>query len=550
MSVDLLLCNGRVITMNGAARAEALAIAGDRIVAIGTNAELEGLQARRTIDLAGRTVIPGINDAHAHMDREGLKRQRLSLAGAKDVPEILARIRAAVAKLLPGDWLVTMPVGDPPYFFDGPKTLAEGRMPTLAELDNVAPLNPVCIPGLFGNWGKPPGYTSLNTLAMQLNNITASTQPRVKGIEIVKDANGEPTGLIIEHNPRPTVDFDLLKAVPRFSLEERIAGLAQSLKIYNAVGTTSVYEGHGVGPQTIAAYRDLWEKDALTVRSHLVISPTWADVKEAGRMMRDSYAYARGRGLGDAWLNISGIHIALGGDPLVAELARADLPNTGWAGFVEQAVSQAEFRDYCFLLAQNDIRLNTIVADRLADILPILEEVASRYPLAAKRWVIQHIAKSRREDLARLKALGCLVTTIPVYFLWKGGHWYFDDPQGGDMVVPHRDLIDLGVPTAAATDNIPYDPFVTIWAMMVRSERTTGRVLGPRQALNGFDAQRLMTAAGAMLSFEENVKGQLRPGFYADLAVLDSDPTELSADKIRGINVDMTIVGGRIVHGG
>ncbi len=265
-------------------------------------------------------------------------------------------------------------------------------------------------------------------------------------------------------------------------------------------------------------------------------------------MMRDSLAYARGRGLGDAWLNISGVHIALGGDPAVAALARADLPSTGWAGFVEQATTLAEFRDYCFLLAENGIRLNTIVADRLHDILPILEEVAARYPLASRRWVIQHIAKSRREDLLRLKALGCLVTTIPVYFLWKGGHWYFDDPAGGDMVVPHRDLLDLGVPTAAATDNIPYDPFVTIWSMMARSERTTGRVIGARQALTAIEALQLMTSAGAMLSFEEGVKGRIRPGFYADLAVLSADPSTMSAAEIRGVEVDMTIVGGTIVH--
>jgi predicted amidohydrolase YtcJ len=253
------------------------------------------------------------------------------------------------------------------------------------------------------------------------------------------------------------------------------------------------------------------------------LSPTWADFAEATRVCRDWLAFARGRGLGDEWLNVSGVHIAWGGSRVLADIARTDLPNTGWSGFVEQANSPAEFRDYCFRLAENDLRLNVIVSDQLHEIMPILEEVAARYPLAARRWVIQHVARSRLEDLR-------------------------NDTDGGDSVVPHRDLIDLGIPTATATDNIPYDPFFTLWAMTARQERVTGREIGNRQRISNEEALRMLTVTGAHLTFEEGKKGPLRPGNFADLAVLSADPTVLTPAELLTIRAALTMVGGRIVH--
>ncbi len=548
---SIVLRGGTVLTLDGqGSRATSIAIRGDRIAAVGDNSAVASLigPATRIIELDGRTVIPGFNDAHAHMDREGLKLRRLSLAGCRSIADIVGRIANAAKSRKPGEWIVTMPVGEPPHYFDPLETLAEGRLPNRHELDRAAPANPVYIQGVFGNWGKPPGYYALNSRALELNAMTRDTRPRYTGIEIEKDASGEPTGIIVETNPRPAVEFDLLRAVPRFTLDDRVEGIVDSMRIYNAVGTTSVYEGHGVSSATLAAYRRLWEAGRLTVRTALVLSPTWADFTEAARACRDWLAFARGRGLGDEWLSVSGVHIAWGGSPVLAGIAREDLPNTGWSGFVEQANSPSEFRDYCFLLAENDLRLNVIVSDQLHEIMPILEEVASHHPLAARRWVIQHVARSRPADLQKLKALGLMVTTIPVYFLWKGGQWYLDDADGGDTVVPHRDLIDLGIPTATATDNIPYDPFFTLWAMTARQERTTQRVIGPRQRITNEEALRMLTVAGAHLTFEEDRKGVLRAGNFADLAVLSADPTAVAPQELLTVRASLTLAGGRIVH--
>jgi predicted amidohydrolase YtcJ len=284
------------------------------------------------------------------------------------------------------------------------------------------------------------------------------------------------------------------------------------------------------------------------MRVGLVVSPSWAGVAEARKAMRDWLAYARGRGVGDPWLRISGVHIAYGGDATVAALARANLPDTGWSGFVEQAHTADEFREVCFLAAEHDLRLHTIVADKLHEVVPALEAINERFPLADRRWVIEHVGRARMDDLRALKRLGLYVTTIPTYFLWKGGRAYLDESDGGDMVVPHRHMLDLGLPVAIATDNIPYDPFFTLWATVARRERTTDRVIGPRQCLDTHTALRLFTVAGAQLTFDEDWKGPIRPGFAADIAVLSADPTELHPDRLRELQCRMTIVGGRVVY--
>jgi len=426
--------------------------------------------------------------------------------------------------------------------------LAERRMPSRKELDRAAPDHPVCISAVFANWGTPPGFTSLNSRALALNNINGNTVPRCSGIDILLDDIGEPTGVIIEHNARPAADFDLLTAVPRFGYLERLEGLRRSMAIYNSVGTTSIYEGHGCAAETIAAYRELWEHGEMTIRAALVLSPAWRDVKEARSAIRDWLAFARGRGMGDPWFTITGVHIALGGDPVVAEIARASLPNTGWSGFVEQANTLKEYREYCFAAAECNLRVNTIVGDHLADVLPVLEAVNEKYPLANRRWVIQHVARTKTEELQRVKRLGLFVTTIPVYYLWKGGDGYADDPDCGEFVVPLRAMLDLGIPLSAGTDNIPYDPFFTLWCMATRQERLKDRVLGPRQRLSGKDALRLMTSEGAWLTYDENRKGTLAQGLYADMAVLSDDPCEIATEAILNLECEMTIVGGRIVH--
>ena len=549
---DMLLTGGTVLTMDpSGSAAEAVAIGRGRILAVGSAGDLAALAgpATEVIDLEGRTVIPGIIDTHAHMEREGLKTLRPSLAAARSVGDVLDVIARAARDAPPGTWIITMPVGQPPFYFGGPLTLVERRMPNRAELDRAAPDHPVCIAAVFTNWGEPPGYTALNSKALALLGIDRTTKVTADNVEIEREpGTGEPTGIIIDRNRRPSADFNLLRGITGFDFTERVVGLKRSLQAYNSVGTTSIYEGHGSSPETIAVYRELWQRGELTVRCHLCVSPTWASVEEGRKVLRDWLPHARGRGLGDSLLRVAGVFVGFGGNPKTAADSRAALPNTGWAGFVEWANRPEDFRTYARLAAELDLRLHTIVGDHLEDILSIFESIAAEIPLAGRRWVIEHVKLITPEQVARIRRLGLAVTTIPVYMIWKNGAALTRDMADLDRYVPHAALLEAGVAVSAGTDNIPYNPFVTLQTIVERKERKSGSVLGPAQRLDVLRALRLMTSEAGWISFEEDRKGTLAPGKFADLAVLSRNPLSTPPADLAQIKVLRTIVDGRVVH--
>lgn len=549
---ETILTGGTILTLDAHDTvAEAIAISSGRIHAVGSAHKLEPLSgpATRLVPLAGRTVMPGIIDTHAHMEREGLKTLRPSLAEARCVADVLAIVRAAAQRTPRGEWVITMPVGQPPYYFGGPQTLAEKRMPTREELDAAAPDNPVCIAPVFANWGEPPGYTALNSAALARLGLDAATHVTAADVELVRDpATGAPTGLIIDRNRRPRADFTLLQGITGFGFADRVEGLRRSLKVYNAVGTTTVYEGHGSSPETIAVYRELWERDALTVRSHLCISPTWGSLEEGRKAMRDHLAHVRGRGFGDDRLRLCGVFVGFAGDPVAAAASRAALPNTGWAGFVEWANSLDDFATYARLAAELDLRLNTIVGDNLEAVLKVFEAIDAVIPLAGRRWVIEHVKQMSAGQITRVKALGLVVTTIPVYMIWKNGAAQTRGMTDLETYVPHASLLAAGVPAAAGTDNIPYNPFVTLQTLVERVERKSGAVLGSSQCVGIGDALRLLTSHAAYICFEEHERGTLEVGKLADLAVLDRNPLQVPTRDLAAIDVTSTYLGGICVH--
>ena len=333
-TADTIL-TGHVMVLDRAnSTAEAVAVAGGRILFAGRRDKVMELRGPRTQvhDFGSNTLIPGFNDTHAHSDSLGLKTIRPSLQGAKSIANVLDRIRKLVAGKKPGEWVVTMPIGDPPYYWEADKSLAEGRLPNRSDLDSVSPHNPVYISSPSGYWGEPPCFMILNSLALKLNGIDRTTKPRVDGVEIIHDASGEPTGLIVERNYTRMAEPDLLPAVPRFTLDDRIEGLRRSLPMYQDKGTTSVYEGHGCAPDVVSSFRRLWESGELTLRSSLVLSPAWLGTSEAEYAMRHWLSFARGRGFGDDWLKISGVFVGYGGNPQFNDLLRKDIDDLGWGG--------------------------------------------------------------------------------------------------------------------------------------------------------------------------------------------------------------------------
>lgn len=544
---------GQVLTLDDAGtHAEGVAIAGGKVLATGTRQAMLELRGPRTEvrDFPGATLIPGFNDAHAHMDSIGTRLLRPSLEGARSIADVLAKVRALAQSTPRGQWIVTLPVGTPPYYFEAPSTLAEGRMPNRHELDSAAPDHPVYLPAPGGYWGQPPGYAAMNSLGLRLNGVTRDSVPGAPSTVIQKDAHGEPTGVFEERGFLNLLEPDLLPAVPRFSYEQRRQGIVGAMALYHRMGTTSVYEGHGSTPDVLAAYRELWEHGDLTMRMAMTVSPRWRSYEEAAIVMRDWAPLLRGRGMGDARFRVSGFFIAHGGDPCARAIQAKDMAWGGWSGMAMQVNTTEEFEAMCMLAGQNDLRVHTIVSDKLAKVAPVMERVARHFPIGQRRWVLEHISRSTPEDLATIKRLGLPATLIPAQYLWKHGTPFLSfSEQEMDYLSPAKQLFELGVPVAAGTDAVPYNPLFCMWAMTTRRERTTGRVMGPGGIASNDVALRLLTRGGAYLSFEENEKGQLVAGHHADIAVLSGDPLATQGDALRDLSCRATMVGGRWVHG-
>jgi predicted amidohydrolase YtcJ len=551
IAAEVIFDNGHILTLDGRRpRARALAVAGGRVVAVGDRADVRPWRDRRTrtIDLAGATVVPGLVDAHAHMDREGLKRIHPSLARCRSIGDIQTLVRRLAAHTPKGEWIVTMPVGAPPFYQGVPDCLAEKRWPTRADLDAAAPDHPVYVRGIWGYWNRPPVHAIANSRALARAGVTRDTVPP-KGVEIVRDAAGEPTGLFVEHNAIQVLEFTLMRSVPRFTHAERVRALRQSQRDYAARGVTAVYEGHGLAPEVLAVYRETHERGALALRAALVVSPTWDGPVEAAAALPGVAAWAGGRGIGDDRLRVSGICLHYGGDAEVAGILHRSQPYTGWAGFVESANTREAYQQQARLAARHRVRVNTLVTRCLPEVLDVWEEVDRLHPIRELRWVLVHLNAATPEQLRRIRRLGAVPTTNPISYLYRSaGDEVARLGGAAEQLLPHRSLARHRIPFGIATDNKPADPWVAFAAVVARRDMRTGVVMGERERLTRLQALTALTAGGAWLTFAERERGRLAPGWSADLAVLAHDPLTAPLEDLVGQTARLTMVGGEIVH--
>jgi predicted amidohydrolase YtcJ len=551
IAADWILDNGRVLTLDPRRPVvRALAVAGGRVVATGGRADVKPWRDRRTsvVDLRGATVVPGLVDTHAHLDREGLKSVHPSLARCRSIADIQQVVRRLAARTPQGEWIVTMPVGAPPFYQDPPATLAERRWPTRADLDAAAPGHPVYVRGIWGYWNRPPVYSIASSEALRVAGVTRDAVPP-KGVEILKDAAGEPTGVFVEHNLIQVLEFTLMRAAPRFTPARRLAALQESQRIYAARGVTAIYEGHGVAPEVLAAYRQARAAGTLRLRASLALSPTWEGAREGERALPELAAWAGGRGLGDEMLRVHGLCLHYGGDPEVARILHAGQPYTGWAGFVESANSREDYARQATLAARLGLRVNTLVTRCLPEVLEIWEKVASETPLAPLRWVLVHLAVATPDQLQRIRRLGVVATTNPISYLWRSGAAEVARAGGAaDTLLPHRSLARLRIPFGIATDNKPADPWLAFNAVVERRDMASGAALGARERLTRAQALAALTVGGARVTLAERERGRLAPGYAADLAVLEHDPLTAAAEALVGQTARLTMVGGEVVH--
>ncbi len=314
-TADILIENAKIATLDPSEKiTETIAVSGDRVLSVGSAEEtLPTVTAdTRRIDAAGRLVVPGLIDAHAHMDREGLKEIPPTLSGCGSIDDILQRIEAIAAETPKGDWIVTMPIGEPPFYHDVPNNLAEKRFPNRHDIDRVAPDHPVYIRAIWGHWRNTLPLVSIaNTKALELANIDRNTMPPAPSIQIERDLDtGDPSGVLYEFTYKPLVEKTLMACIPQFSLDDRTGGLERSMEVYNGFGTTSVFEGHGIAGEVLAAYEAVRAKGLPSVRANLMFSPAWPNINpgDVRDLLLDWGRWLGGRGMGDEYLRMAGFY--------------------------------------------------------------------------------------------------------------------------------------------------------------------------------------------------------------------------------------------------
>jgi predicted amidohydrolase YtcJ len=544
---DLIYYNGKIITMwPERPSAEAVAIEGDRFIAVGASADVlktAGPGARR-IDLHGQTVVPGLIDSHVHPIGAALSEIDGPVPVFHSIAEIQDYIRKQ-AKTLPSDRLIFVPKVYP-------SRLAERRYPTRAEMDAAAQGREAVADN---------GYAAvLDSALMKRLGITKDT-PEPSNGRIVRDGAGNPTGLILG---APQL-LAAVRTARKYTAKERLQGLKSMLAHYNAAGLTSIID-RSEGPEGFRAYQQLHDSGQLTVRAYVTYliraqgSP--ADVRE--EIERFPFV----TGFGDKWLRVGSLKTILDGGILIgtAYLREPWGQHTQLYGFV-----QPDYRGVLSVSKENLFEMAR-VADELGwqmtahttgggatDLLLDAYEAADKIkPIRGRRFTVTHGNFPDPRAIERAKRLGVAFDIQPAWLHLDGAA--IKDVFGPERMKnfqPLRSMLDAGLIVAGGSDHMirfdsreatnPYHPFFGMW-MAVTRKTTDGKVLNPEQCISRMEALKMWTWNAAYLMFAEKETGSIEPGKLADMVVISKDFATCPEDDIKDIEPVETIVGGKVVY--
>ncbi|MDX2142054.1 MAG: amidohydrolase [Rhodospirillaceae bacterium] len=560
---DAIYVNGKIVTVDdNFTILQAFAVRGEKFVGVADNAAIRKLAgpSTRVIDLGGRTVVPGFIDTHAHtMNGHAIVGRtelgRVSLLGVKSVTEAMKRVGDAAAKAAPGEWIVTTGMGDPPDFLGLPEDLAENRWPMRADLDKVAPNNPVY---LF-NAAKQPYPSTLNSVALKLIGVDRNTADQGR-VRIMRDVDGEPNGLIygFDRYSRAFPLYQKLQSLlPTPTPEQQVEAARNAFLDNIAVGVTTIYEGHGSLPERVKNIRTL--RAAGDLKNRVVLAydvPQSKPLPEIEAWMK-GLTEARGSGSGDDIFKIVGVTISFDGATQHggALMYNEYLDSYRKLGNGTPELSIEKVVEIGRLAMKYNLRLNTIAAGNKACALvaEAYEMVDRETPIKDRRWVVQHFQHPTPEVIAKLKRMGVVATTYSSADFSKGLDVYVNsfpnDPHLWKSTIPLRWWIDGGVPIAQSTDGAHYEPMFTIWESLVRVDgRTDVSLLAPPKQITREEAIRIYTINGAKVIQWEDKVGSIESDKYADFVVLEKDILTVPVEEIRDTKVLMTAIGGNVVH--
>ncbi|MEJ2789614.1 MULTISPECIES: amidohydrolase [unclassified Pseudoxanthomonas] len=532
---DLILRNARITTLDAAQpSASAIAFADGRILAVGDEAHVmaHARDTTRIIDAGGRRLIPGLNDSHTHLIRGGLNYTlELRWDGVRSLADAMAMLKTQVDRTPAPQW-VRVVGGFSAHQF------AEKRLPTLEEINALAPDTPVFLLHLYDR-------ALLNRAALRAVGYTKDT-PDPPGGQIQRDKAGNPTGLLLA-KPNALILYATLAMGPKLPAEYQLNSTRHFMRELNRLGITSVIDAGGGFqnyPEDYEIIQKLHADDELTVRIAYNLF-----TQKKGQELAD---FQRWSGMlsprqGDDMLRHNGA-----GEMLVFSAAdfedfrepRPELP-VGMEG---------ELDDVVRLLAEKrwPFRIHATYDESITRVLDVYERVNREVPFDGLHWIIDHAETISPRNIDRVRALGGGIA-IQHRMAFQGE--FFAERYGSDALKhtpPVRRMLQAGVPVGAGTDATrvaSYNPWVALYWLV--SGRTLGglRMYGDDNRLEREEALALWTRGSAWFSSEQDHKGRLAPGQFADVSLLSADFFSVPEADIPDITSVLTVVGGRIVHG-
>jgi predicted amidohydrolase YtcJ len=532
---DTLIVNARVNTLDPRKpRAEAIAIKGERIIAVGSAAELEVHRNMNTrvIDAGGRTVIPGINDAHTHFIRGGLTyTNEVRWDGVPSLAEGMRRVREQARRTPAPHWVQVIGGWTWAQF-------SEKRFPTLDEINAATGDTPCMIMHLYDRaW--------LNRAAIRVLGWEKEV-PKLFGGYIERDAGGNTTGLVMSTTSLASLVAVWLR-VPRLSPEDQITSTRHFMREHNRLGVTSVIDAGGGGqnfPDNYAAIAKLAADDQLTLRIGYELFAQ-APGKELGNYQAWSKMVKIGEGNDYYRMIGAGEYISYAaGDP--ANFAK------DWV-VAPPGVMESQFAEITKLLAglKWPFRQHTTFDATASRVLNVLEDVNREVPLKGLRWGLDHCETLSPKTLERVAALGGSIniqnrmSLDGEAFLQKYGAQLAADAP------PVKRIREMGIPLACGTDAnraTSYNPWIGVHWLLTGKTLGGAKLQGDQNLLDRTEALRLYTAGGAWMSSEEDKKGTLQAGKLADLVFLSGDYFAMPVDEVKNLESVLTMVGGKVAY--
>ena len=523
---DLVATGGTVLTVDADFTvAEALAVREGRVLAVGPDAEIRAFVGPDTqvIDLAGRTVVPGLADNHLHSAGGG---DGVDLSRVRTMDELLGAITGRAEASGPGELVTTNS-----DWHEG--QLREQRLPLRRDLDRAAPGNPVVVV-------RGGHEYILNSQALERWEITMDT-PVPDGGRITRYPDGELNGELVDTAKRLVT----LPERPPRDQETRIQDQVEEYRTLHAAGLTSIRHP-GSSIEQFRLLEEMKRRGLLTMRVTFLMRMRARTAEEVDAALDEWDLEPQA---GNEWLRLGGVKLGVDGGFEGGLMREPYEEPWGQGGTYHglRTMPQDVFNEVATQLGRRGWRVATHAVGDLA-IDQVLEgyELANEVtPLAGKRWVIEHGFIPREDQFPTMNRLGLLVAGQHHLYLAGPSLEKYWGRERAEWVTPMRAYLDAGVMVSGGTDAsvVPYPP---LWVLhhFVTRETISGGVFGEDQRVSVEEGLRLITHAPAFLNFEEDLKGTLEPGKLADFVVLSDDPREVPADEIQ---VEMTVVGGETV---